>query len=469
MEHLGIQATVLTPASGETYTDALKRLSDLSSLPAGYIIQPETYADIPPVLAHAASQSPPLEIAVKCGGAHSSTWASTAGGIVIDLGKLKAVTLAEDKKSITVQGGALWGDVYEVTAKEEVDVVGSPLWFVGVGGFTLGGGYGPLSGEYGLTIDNMLAATVVLADGRIVKTSREEEPDLFWAIRGGGGQFGIVVEFVFKVLPSVGPISAGFMAFPGSAVESLAKTLSVSCALQEWQSTQSGAERLMVQFSRAPPHFKPGVVVIPQVFHDTDGSRATTVLEPLMNGTRVAPVVAKVGPTPDMNTLSHAADAGMAKAPKRLVIRGAFLSRLDPTLFVETFKRWAEFTETEDVRASGVIFDITSPAALVKVPKNDAALGVRTPHYWAAVQGRSTTDESVPAARKFADELSEFMRERNAELSGEKLPWMYSMCHGSERPEDVWGDHLERLRRLKAKYDPKKVFSKGVVIEPIFD
>lgn len=179
-----VKGTILTPESGDAYTAALRRNSDLSILPAKIVVQPAAYEDIPPVIAYATGQTPPLEIAVKGGGAHSSTWASSDDGVVIDLSKLNKVTLAEDKKSISVQGGALWEDVYQVTAKAQVDVVGSPLWFVGVGGFTLGGGYGPLSGEHGLAIDNLLSATVVLADGRILQASSDEEPDLFWAIRG---------------------------------------------------------------------------------------------------------------------------------------------------------------------------------------------------------------------------------------------------------------------------------------------
>jgi FAD/FMN-containing dehydrogenase len=125
-----------------------------------------------------------------------------------------------------VGGGALWADVYEETQKFGLDVVGAYFWFTGVAGFLLGGGYGPLSGEHGLGLDNVLAATVVLADGQIVQTSESEETDLFWAIRGefscinsyvywpdvnvrmpgGGDQFGIVVEFVLKtflVAPTV--------------------------------------------------------------------------------------------------------------------------------------------------------------------------------------------------------------------------------------------------------------------------
>ena len=187
MESLKIQGTILTAESGDAYTTALKRNSDLSFLPAKYVVQPAVYEDIPPVLAYATSQSPPIEIAVKGGGAHSSTWASSDGGIVIDLSKLNKVVFADDKQSISVQGGAYWGDVYEVTSKAQVDVVGSPLWFVGVGGFTLGGGFGPLTSEYGTAVDNLISATVVLADGRIVKTSKDEEPDLFWAIRGMSG------------------------------------------------------------------------------------------------------------------------------------------------------------------------------------------------------------------------------------------------------------------------------------------
>lgn len=103
---------------------------------------------------------------------------------MVDLGKLKAVTVAADRKTVAVQGGALWGDVYSELEKHDLIVVGGNVWFVGVGGFITGGGYSSLSGEYGLAIDNLVSAEVVLADGRIVRCSEQEESDLFWAIRG---------------------------------------------------------------------------------------------------------------------------------------------------------------------------------------------------------------------------------------------------------------------------------------------
>jgi len=180
----GTEAIVLTKASGEEYTNAIHRNSTLSILEPKYVVFPTKYSDIPPIVARASSLSPPLEIAVKCGGAHSSIWASSSGGVVIDLGKLNEVRVSTDKKSVVVQGGARWGDVYAACQEANIDVVGGPFWFVGVGGYLTGGGYSPFTPQYGMAIDNIIDATVVLANGNIVKTSLTEEPDLFWAIRG---------------------------------------------------------------------------------------------------------------------------------------------------------------------------------------------------------------------------------------------------------------------------------------------
>ena len=183
-EFLEIKGTIVTKAFGQTYTKTLHRNSALSALEPKYVLLPGAYTDIPPILEYAKAQRPPLEVAVKGGGAHSSTWASSQGGIVIDLANLNAVRVSEDRASVVVQGGAIWEDVYTACQKAGVDVVGGPFWFVGVGGYLTGGGYSPFTPQRGLAIDNILAATVILADGRIVRTSATKEPELFWAIRG---------------------------------------------------------------------------------------------------------------------------------------------------------------------------------------------------------------------------------------------------------------------------------------------
>ncbi|KAI0765190.1 FAD-binding domain-containing protein [Fomes fomentarius] len=460
MENLKLKGTILTLASGEAYTVALKRNSELSVLPPAYVVQPIVFSDISSVLSYASSCSPPIEIAVKGGGAHSSTWASSRGGIIIDLSKLNKVTLAENKQSITVQGGALWEDVYKVTSEAKVDVVGSPLWFVGVGGFTLGGGYGPLSGELGLAIDNLIAATVVLADGRIVRASKTEEPDLFWAIRGGGGQFGIVVEFVFRAHPYAGPFSAGVLAYPGVEIDNILQVIN------KWKQTQTPAERFTMNFSRGPaPDFKPSVVILPTVIHDETGTRAQEVLAPFTSGP-IEPILRNIRVVPNFLPLSHAADAALATAPRKLVIRGTMFSDFFPELLLPVWDKWLKFTENEDVRASAVLWDMTVPDAITEIKSDETALKTRVPHYWMAVQGRFTTDQSVDACRTFTEEIVQFVRNKNAELSGQDLGWFLNLCQGNELAEDVFGRNLPRLQEVKAKYDPKKVFSKGIVIEP---
>ncbi|KAH9945031.1 FAD-binding domain-containing protein [Epithele typhae] len=459
MQNLDIQGTVLSVASGDAFSAALKRNSPLAELPARYVVQPTAYTDIPPVLAYAASQTPPIQLAVKGGGAHTATWSSSDGGIVIDLSKLNKVSLSDDKQTISVQGGAIWGDVYAVTSQAGVDVVGSPFWFIGVGGFTVGGGYGPLSGERGLAVDNLLSATVVLADGRIVKASAREEADLFWAIRGGGGQFGVVVEFLFKTYPAAGPISSGILAYPGAE---LGKVISI---INEWKAAREPSERLTLNFSRPAPHFKPSVLIMPCILRDEHGSLARASLEPFRSV--VKPVVDKLSTASDMLALSHSADAALAQAPRRLVIRGACFSDFYPELVLAVWDAWVAFTErSEEVRQSTVIWNVTSPTAIAQVPFADTAFKLRVPHYWVAVQGRSTTDDSVGACREFVASIVSLVREKNTELSGRDLGWAVNLCQGDEKTEDIFGEHLPRLRAVKAKYDPHMIWNKGAVLEP---
>ncbi|KAI0030101.1 FAD-binding domain-containing protein [Vararia minispora EC-137] len=463
MSKLVIQGTVLTPEDGDAYAAAIRRNSDLSQLPAKLVAQPVTYTDVVDIIAYAKSQTPPIEVAVKGGGAHPATWASSDGGIVVDLSKLKDVTVLTDKKSVVVQGGALWGDVYEVLSKEELDVVGSPLWFVGVGGYTLGGGYGPLSGTHGLAIDNLLSATVILADGRIVEASANSEPELFWAIRGGGGQFGLVVEFTFKLYPSSGPYGTGVIVYPGDEMENVIKVI------QGWKAGQTPFERFTINFSRSAPHWKPSIVMLPWVAHDENGERSKTVLKPFLDGP-IKPVFQRLATVPNMLVVSHGADASLGTAPRRLSIRGTLFSDFFPELLLGVWQRWVEFTEgNEDVRSSTVIWDLTSPKKLAEINVADTALKTRVPHYWMVVQGRSTTDASTPTANDFAKSITSYVREKNATLSGTDLGFFVNMAGGDEPPETVFGEQLPRLRRAKARYDPGNFWTKGFPIEPARD
>jgi FAD/FMN-containing dehydrogenase len=146
-----------------------------------------------------------LEIAVRGGGHNVAGTALCDDGIVIDLSAMRAVSVDPAGRTAWVQGGALWGDVDHETQAHGLAVTGGIVGHTGVAGLTLGGGIGFLMRKHGLAVDNLLAAEVVTAEGNILRASADEHPDLFWALRGGGGNFGVVTSFRFSLHP-VGPI-----------------------------------------------------------------------------------------------------------------------------------------------------------------------------------------------------------------------------------------------------------------------
>src|SRR6185437_4170636 len=155
-----------------------------------------------------------VEVTVRGGGHNVAGLAVRDGALLLDLGAMRAVSVNTQLRIATVEGGALWRDVDAATAAAGLATTGGLISTTGVGGFTLGGGAGWLMRRCGLACDNVMAAHVVLADGRSVRVTATEYPDLFWALRGGAGGLGVVTHFEMRLYP-LAQVYAGLVVFPG--------------------------------------------------------------------------------------------------------------------------------------------------------------------------------------------------------------------------------------------------------------
>jgi FAD/FMN-containing dehydrogenase len=155
-----------------------------------------------------------LEVAVRGGGHNVAGRATVDGGLVIDLSPIKGIHVDPKGRAVRAQGGVTWAELNRETQLHGLAVTGGVVSSTGIAGLTLGGGLGWLMGKYGLALDNLRSVELVTAEGKVVRTSRDEEPDLFWAVRGGGGNFGVATSLEYQ-LHAVGPaVTAGLIAHP---------------------------------------------------------------------------------------------------------------------------------------------------------------------------------------------------------------------------------------------------------------
>jgi FAD/FMN-containing dehydrogenase len=160
------------------------------------------------------AQDHDLVVAVRGGGHSIAGYGTCDSGIVIDLGRMKAIDVDMSERIARAQGGVTWGELDRETQRFGLATPGGVISTTGIAGLTLGGGFGWLSRRFGATVDNLLAAQVVTADGQIIRASAEENAELFWGLRGGGGNFGVVTSFEYRLHP-VGPmIFGGFVGYP---------------------------------------------------------------------------------------------------------------------------------------------------------------------------------------------------------------------------------------------------------------
>jgi len=215
----GLHGSALRPTD-QAYGSARRIWNAKFDQLPGLIVRCADKADVKRALDFARAEN--LLTAVR-GAGHSWAGHSTCdGGLVIDLSRMKRLQINRQQRLVHAQPGLLTSELDAATQRLGLAMVLGGCGSVGIGGFTLGGGEGDLNGKFGLSCDNLISADVVLADGRSVTASARENADLFWALRGGGGNFGIVTSFEYQLHP-VGPVLAGMLLYPfAKAKEALA-------------------------------------------------------------------------------------------------------------------------------------------------------------------------------------------------------------------------------------------------------
>ena len=203
------------------YDDARSIFNAMIDRRPALIAQCESVSDVQAALAHAQANG--LEIAIRSGG-HSVAGASSVdGGLVIDMRRMNSVEVDPEARTATVAGGATWSDFDRATQEHGLATTGGRVSSTGVAGLTLGGGSGWLEREWGLACDNLLEVDIVAADGRVVTANEDENSELFWALHGGSGNFGIATRLVFQLHP-LPATTLALLLWPSDAAPELART-----------------------------------------------------------------------------------------------------------------------------------------------------------------------------------------------------------------------------------------------------
>jgi FAD/FMN-containing dehydrogenase len=396
-----------------------------------------------------------LTVAVRGGGHNVAGLASVDDGLVIDLSRMRAVRVDPEARTVRVEGGALWSDVDHETQAFGLATPSGVVSSTGVAGLTLGGGFGWLSRKYGLAADNLLSADVVTAEGELVKASEQENADLFWAIRGGGGNFGVVTSFDFR-LHDVGPdVLFGPTVYRlEDAAEALrhyrdfARGLPNECSVY--------ADLLTAPSLPFLPKSVHGtkVLFLPQ-FYVGDVEEGEEILRPLREfGDPIADAVA---PTP-YTAVQGTFDALVPKGA-RYYWKSHNLTGISDEL-IDTVVACAEELPTT---RSDILFHQLGGAINDRAP-SATAYSHRDIEFVVTLGGLSEEPSEDEACIAWAREWHGALAEH---VAGGVYVNFLSHDEGEDRLRAAFGKNAERLRQIKTRYDPGNFFRRNHNIEPL--
>ena len=398
-----------------------------------------------------------LEIAVRGGGHNVAGTAVCDDGIVIDLSAMRAVWVDPAGRTAQVQGGALWGDVDHETQVHGLATTGGIVGHTGVAGLTLGGGLGWLMRKHGLTVDNLLAAEVVTAEGSIVRASADEHPNLFWALRGGGGNFGVVTSFRFALHP-VGPtVMAGPVFWDAD------DTIDVLRFYRDFVVEAPDELGTVVRLGTVPPlptipedlHWRPAIAVASCYAGAVEeGERAVRELRRFG-----APLIDLISPTPYVDhqrAIDDTVPHGWHYYWKATDLTG--LS--DDVIAVVADHAYA----ASSARSYAVMFHMRG--AVARVPHDATAYSGRDVAHNIVIEGVWLPDESADHAAAETAWARGFFDALEPHRTGVYVNFLDS-DDDTNRVREAYGDHIyERLAEVKAKYDPDNAFHHNKNIRP---
>jgi len=413
------------------------------------VVRPADVADVIAAVGFGRDQG--LDIGVRSGGHSAAGFGTVDDGLVIDLSRMRGVRVDPVERTARVEGGALLGDVDHATHAFGLAVPAGIISNTGVGGLTLGGGIGHLTRNLGLTIDNLIEADVVLASGELVTASADTNPDLFWAIRGGGGNFGVVTSFLFRLHP-VSTVVAGPTLYALDQAETV---------LRWWQDFIAQApEELQgfFAFLTVPPAAPfPTELQMRKVCgivwtYSGPVEKADEVFAPIR--AFGPPLLYGVQPLP--LPAWQAAFDGLYPKGAQMYWRAEFLNELSNEAIAVQTKHGAVPT----VQSTSHIYPIDG--AVQRVDQDATAWSQRNVRFVQVVLGADGDPANAGMIKDWAVRFGDDIRP----FSTGGAYTNFIMDEGQERVRATYQANYDRLARIKARYDPKNLFHLNQNIRP---
>ena len=402
------------------------------------------------------AQDAGLEISVR-GGAHNFGGAAVGdGGLTIDLSALYQVTVDPGARTARVGGGATLAQLDAATQAHGLATPGGTVSHTGIGGLTLGGGFGWLTPQFGLSCDNLLSAQVVTAAGQVVRASADQHPDLFWALRGGGGNFGVVTEFEFQLHP-VGPLAQLGLFFwdleDGQAALTLAQQVTAGLP-PRMGALIAGLNAPPAPFVPEQHHFRPGYALIVAAFgadaeHARLADQIRSALPPLFE------FITPIPYTGLQQIIDEAVPWGILAYEKAL-----YLDALSPEVIsIITAQMQRKQSPMSQLLA------VPMGGAFCQVPDEATAFGgSRAPGVMVNAAAIAPEPGLLAADRDWARQVWQDLLPY-APGTGSYVNFMTD--YEADRVRATYGpDKYQRLARIKAQYDPGNVFHRNPNITP---